>query len=161
MTKIQDIIKTLDADQVLFDRVTVKCIIQFVDGTVMNLKDFRNLTANSAIHLCHFIEVMKDWKIPCRPTPFPVDSIVVSIINPMTNKVMIRSEEPVDLDMDYKKFFYTVTGTGRILEENCERFRTMKEYYISLMNKAFDSYSSLINICQTTLLIKLIEERKR
>lgn len=158
-TKIQDLIKTLDSNPVLFDRVTVRCIIQFVDGTVMSLKDFRNLTANAAMQLCHFIDTMKDSRM-CRPTPFPVDSIVVSIINQLTNKVMLRAEEPVDLNIDYMRLFYTITGAGRILEENCKRFRTMKEYYISLANKTFDSYSSTINVCQTTLLIKLIEARK-
>ena len=158
-TKIQDIIKTLDDNPLLFDKVTVRCIIQFVDGDVVTLKDFRNLTANGTIQLCQFIEVMKHWRVPCRPTKFPVDSIIVSIINPVSNKVILRAEESVDLDMDYRKFFYTVTGTGRIIEENSERFRSMKDYYIALANKTFDSYSSVIDVCQTTLLIKLIQER--
>lgn len=158
-TKIQDIIKTLDDNPILFDRVTVRCIIQFIDNTTINLTDFNNLIAIDAIQLLEFIEEVKEYKIPCRPNP-QADSIVVSIIDPVTNKVLLRAEETVDPNLYYMQFFYMVIGTGRILEENSNRFRSAREYLTSMANKAFDSYSSTINVCQTTLLIKLIEVRK-
>lgn len=159
MTKIRDIIKTLDDNPVLFDRVTVRCIIQFIDNTTINLTDFKNLIAIDAIQLLEFIEVAKEYKIPCRPNP-QTKSIVVSIIGP-DNKVLLRAEETVDPNLYYMQFFYTVIGTGRILEENSNRFRSLREYLMSMLNESFNNYSSMINICQTTLLIKLIEERKR
>lgn len=158
-TKIRDIIKTLDDNPVLFDRVTVRCIIQLMNNATINLTDFNNLIAIDAIQLLEFIEVAKEYKKPIRQNP-QADSIVVSIIDPVTNKVILRSEETVDPNMYYMQFFYTVTGTGRILEENSNRFRSQREYLRSMLNKSFDSYSSTIKVCQTTLLIKLIEARK-
>lgn len=158
-TKIRDIIKTLDDNPVLFDRVTVRCIIQLMNNATINLTNFNNLIAIDAIQLLEFIEVAKEYKKPIRQNP-QADSIVVSIIDPVTNKVILRSEETVDPNMYYMQFFYTVTGTGRILEENSNRFRSLRENLISMANKTFDSYSSVIDVCQTTLLIKLIEARK-
>lgn len=161
MTKIKDIIKTLNDNPVLFDRVTVRCIIQFIDNTTIKLTDFNNLIAIDAIQLLEFIKEVKEYKIPCRPRPNPPpDSIVVSIIDPVTNKVLLRAEETVDFDMYYMQFFYMVTGTGRILEENSNRFRSLREHLTNMLNESFDSYSSVINICQTTLSLKLIEARK-
>lgn len=160
-TKIRDIIKTLDDNPVLFDRVTVRCIIQLMNNAIINLMDFKNLIAIDTIQLLEYIEEAKEYKIPCRPNYPPPDSIVVSIIDPVTNKVILRAEETVDPNMYYMQFFYMVTSTGIILEENSNRFRSTRENLRSMANEAFDNYSSTINVCQTTLMIKLIEDRKR
>lgn len=159
MTKIQDIIKTLNDNPVIFDRVTVRCIIQFIDNTTIKLTDFNNLIAIDAIQLLEFIKEVKEYKIPCRPNPQQPDSIVVSIIDPVTNKVLLRAEETVDYNMYYMQFFHIVTANGIILEENSNRFRSTREFLMGMFNESFNSYSSTINICQTTLLIETRKTR--